>query len=365
MGQIFKACAYDMDNMRCCVIDADKFHANCYSYSGAVFSMHYLLRQKPYRIMWGGIYVALWDNVQKFSRSEDLFGLSTYLSYDHFDRNNEDIRSKPYFDKIQFIGEKHKMWKKIDVWDEAKAFFNYEKTKSVKMSGYLLNHDKKVAIDLSNYFVKSISSFSGTNDLFSIDAIPVLTETGEGTSMVFDKGVSIDSTEDLAETWCGDLLQIVDDLPENYTLIPCCFADMCDKVKFCYQLFGTNEDNFVLSNNNGDLFKCAFTNFDFSTKKLYRLPRICNIKIVDQADGKYFSTVPVEENRIIDLQNSIEAAKAEEPAEGEANSLEKGEHKKAVAAALKMIEDGVPVENISKYTGLPQEQIEQLKNKNR
>ena len=40
-----------------------------------------------------------------------------------------------------------------------------------------------------------------------------------------------------------------------------------------------------------------------------------------------------------------------------------GEHKKAVAAALKMIADGMSVENISKYTALPQEQIEQLKNK--
>ena len=54
---------------------------------------------------------------------------------------------------------------------------------------------------------------------------------------------------------------------------------------------------------------------------------------------------------------------------GEAKGLKKGraegEHKKAVATALKMIEDGVPVENISKYTALPQEKIEQLKNKNR
>ena len=47
------------------------------------------------------------------------------------------------------------------------------------------------------------------------------------------------------------------------------------------------------------------------------------------------------------------------------NAEAKGEHKKAVSTALKMIEDGVSVENISKYTALPQEQIEQLKNKNR
>ena len=299
MGQIFKACAYDMENMRCCVIDSDKFHANCYSYSGTVFSMHYLLRQKPHRIMWGGAYVVLWDNVQKFSRTEDLFGLSTYLSFDDFDRNNENIKSKPYFDKVQFIGEKHKLWERINVWDEAKAYFNYEKTKSVKMSGYLLNHDKKLAINMGDYFVKSMSSFRDADDIFAIDAIPVLTETGEGTSMVFDIGVSIDSTEDLAETWCGDLLQIVDELPKTYTVIPCCFADMWGKARFCCRLFGTNEDDFVLGDKNGNLFTCAITNFDFSTKKLYRLPRIRNIKIEEKDDGKYFSTVPVEEGSII------------------------------------------------------------------
>jgi len=246
MGQIFKACAYDIENMRCCVIDADKFHANCYSFSGTVCSMHYLLRQKPYRIMWGGIYVTLQDNVQKFSRTEDLFGLSTYLSFDDFERKNKNIESKPCFDKVQFIGEKHKLWDRIDVWDEAVAYFNFAETKSVKMSGYLLNHDKKIAIDLSDYFAKSVSSFIESDDIFAIDAIPVLTETGEGTCMVFDKGVSVDSTEDLAGTWCGDLLQIDDVLPENYELLPCCFADMWNKVRFCWRLFGTNEDNFVL-----------------------------------------------------------------------------------------------------------------------
>ena len=294
MGQIFKACAYDIENMRCCVIDADKFHANCFSFSGAVCSMHYLLRQKPYRILWGGVYVALWDNVQKFSRTEDLFGLSTYLSFDDFERNNENIESKPYFDKVQFIGEKHEMWDRIDVWDEAKAYFNYAETKSVKMSGFLLNHDKKIAIDLSDYFAKSVVSFRERDDIFAIDAIPVLTETGEGTCMVFDEGVSIDSTEDLAETWCGDLLQIGDDLPESYELIPCCFADMWSKVILCRRLFGTDEDNFVLRDRKGNLFECAITNFDFSNKKLYRLPRICNIKIEEKADVRYFRSVPVD-----------------------------------------------------------------------
>jgi hypothetical protein len=54
MGQIFYATAYDIDAKTCCVMDADKFHANCYAHSDAVCSVHYLLRQKPYRVMWGG-----------------------------------------------------------------------------------------------------------------------------------------------------------------------------------------------------------------------------------------------------------------------------------------------------------------------
>ena len=41
------------------------FHANCYSSCGTVLSMHYLLRQKAYRIMWGGGYVFLWDRLKE------------------------------------------------------------------------------------------------------------------------------------------------------------------------------------------------------------------------------------------------------------------------------------------------------------
>jgi len=59
MGQYFKACAYDIETKTCSVIEADKFHANCYSFSGAVRCIHYLLRQAPYRIMWIGEYVTM------------------------------------------------------------------------------------------------------------------------------------------------------------------------------------------------------------------------------------------------------------------------------------------------------------------
>ena len=72
MGQIFYACAYDLETRTRCIHYADKFFSNCYAYSGAVYSMHYLLRQSPYRIMWGGDYVLREDTFAEFSRKEDL-----------------------------------------------------------------------------------------------------------------------------------------------------------------------------------------------------------------------------------------------------------------------------------------------------
>ena len=335
MGQSFNACAYDIENMRCCVIDADKFHANCYSYSGTVFCMHYLLRQKPYRMMWGGVYVVLWDKVQKFTREEDLYGLSTYLSYDDFHRNNEDLESRPYIDKVKFIGEKHDLWERLDVWDEAEKYFDYRNTKSVKTDGFLLNHDKKLAIDLSDYYAKSMSSFKKSDGTFAIDAIPVLTETGEGTSIVFDEGVSTDSTEDLAETWCGDLLQIVDDLPENYMLTPCCFADMWARGRFCQRTFGVNKDDFIIGDSNGNLFECAVTNFDFKSLKLYRSSKISNIRIENKADGTYYST----------------------KIKGVAEAIAEGRAEEKLAIAKKMLSKGVDIVEIAEMTGLTMEQL--------
>ena len=100
MGQVFYACAYDVDARTCCVIDADKFNANCYAHSGAVLSMHYLLRQKPYRIMWGGIYVSLDDNLDLFSRTEDLLGISTYTTFEYFENSLSEYQSRTFHEKV-------------------------------------------------------------------------------------------------------------------------------------------------------------------------------------------------------------------------------------------------------------------------
>jgi len=55
-------------------------------------------------------------------------------------------------------------------------------------------------------------------------------------------GVTVDSTEKLAGTWCGDLLQIIEELPKDYNLIDCCLADMFRMSKTCYHKFGVNEN---------------------------------------------------------------------------------------------------------------------------
>jgi len=264
MGQIFYSCAYDIDTKTCCVYDADKFHANCYAHSGSVFTTHYLLRQKPYNVMWAGVYVTLKNNVLKFSREQDLLGLSTFLSCDNFEMNNKDLESKSYFDKVKFIDE-NKLWNRINVWDKAEKYFNWEKTRSVEYSGYLLNHTKKLAINLADYYEQSKSLNMSKNEVL-IDAIPVLTETGGGTIMALFDGASIETTEKLAETWCGDLLQIVDELPEEYKVINCCFAGIWLKARLYYNTFGTDEKGYILKNSKGEKYECVSFGIDHNTR---------------------------------------------------------------------------------------------------
>ena len=259
MGQIFNACAYDIETKTCCVIDADKFHANCYAHSGAVHSMHYLLRQRPYRVMWGGGYVVIDDNLKDFSRTEDLLGISTYEDYESFERNNDEIESKSYYDKIKVIKEHSGTWTRIKVYQEALEYFDWKNTHSVKYSGYLVNHIKKVAVDLADYYKQSRFLSNDSKDM-AIDAVPVLTETGGGIGMALFNGTSADSTEELAGKWCGDLLQIVDGLPEDYKLINCCFAEVWQRADYCYYTFGINDNKFLLNDNNGNLYKAVKLN---------------------------------------------------------------------------------------------------------
>jgi hypothetical protein len=218
--------------------------------------MHYLLRKKPYRVMWGGHYVVTDDNLEKFSRTEDLLGISAYTNYEDFEISNTDILNKSYYDKVKFIGANSKLWKRIDVWDEASRYFDWENTRSVTYSGCLLNHTKKLAVDLADYHRQS-KFLSKDGEDMAIDTVPVLTETGGGTQIALFDGVSADSTEGLAGEWCGDLLQIVEELPREYKIINCCFSEARHRAQYCYRAFGLNGDGFVLSDGGGKLFEAA------------------------------------------------------------------------------------------------------------
>ena len=253
MGQIFHATAYDIDTKTCCVCNADKFHANCYSYSGAVFSMHYLLRKKPYRIMWGGCHVVLDNNLQIFSHIDDLLGISTYVELCSIKMNDGDPENN---DRKQFIIENKKLWKHIDVWEKAEKFFKWDVTHSVKYKGYLLNHTQKKAIDLENYYQQSKYSDEYL-EIAAIDLLPVLTETGGGAQMAFFDGIAAETTEKLNGKWRRDLLQIVNELPKGYKLINCCFAEIGSKVRDCYWNFGANKEGYLLKDHKGNLFEAA------------------------------------------------------------------------------------------------------------
>ena len=191
-----------------------------------------------------------------------MYGISTYLDSYNLNDPYHNPNFKDYEDKIKFVEENNKLWNRIDVWGEAEEYFDWDTTHCVKYSGYLLNHTKKMAIDLADYYRKSkYATKYGWDTL--IDALPVLTETGGGTPMAFFDGISVETTEELAGTWCGDLLQIVDDLPKDYQIINCCFAEIWSKVRDCYHKFGINKDNLILQDDNGKLLEVVSLNVYF------------------------------------------------------------------------------------------------------
>ena len=258
MGQVFRACAYDVENRVCCVIDADKFHANCYSYSGAVSSMHYLLRQKPYNIMWGGNYVLIDNYLDEVQKDEILLGISTYVDYEELECCIDDLPDQPYYDKAKYIGEQNKQWNWVSVWDKALAYFDWRNTKTVRYDGFLLNHSTKMGVDLKEYYKRSVW-VNETGDSLAIDIVPFLTNTG-GSVMAYTDGVSAESTEKLAGSWCGDLLQITDSIPEGYEILNCCISEVWGKGKSLYRTYGVNEEGFILCGDGDKLYEAVSIN---------------------------------------------------------------------------------------------------------
>jgi hypothetical protein len=233
--------------------------------------------------MWGGIDVL--DEIKRFSRTEDLLGLSTYINgRDLTDKSKDEDR--PLDSNEKFISKNSKQWTNIDVWNETVKYFEVEVTHSVKYSGYLLNHTQKLAIDLDDYHRQSKYLSEEGNDV-AIDAIPVLTETGDGAQMALYGGASADTTEKLVGAWCGDLLQIVDKLTEGYRLINCCFAERWSRAVYCYENFGASDDEYVLKDSDGTRFEVVkFGLIDFERGS----PRYVKVEIQEEQNQIKYCT---------------------------------------------------------------------------
>ncbi|OUM67785.1 hypothetical protein PIROE2DRAFT_4741 [Piromyces sp. E2] len=259
MGQIFDAIIYDINKRECYYWDVDKFHANCYSFSYAVKVIHGLLRKSAYRVMWCGNYtlnkkfadfpknILLGYSVSR--SSENLFMNDSSDSsdsdnnekdsshLDHLDENNLDFPIKSYQDAIMFINNNHKTWKKIEI----------DEPTPVTYTGYLVNHSKKQAVNLKDYYENSVC-ITRNNHNFLIDIIPPLTETGGGTEMALFDGASSDVTENLVGKWCGDLLQLVDECPKDYKVLSCCFSTLWERARYCNREYGIDKYGFLLKN---------------------------------------------------------------------------------------------------------------------
>jgi len=251
MSQFFSPTAYDVDTRTKFTARCSWFEDNSYNYHDALSKLHYLLRQQPYRVMWGGCSSAYGDNFLKFPREEDLLGLSTFLDLYLCRRN---LVGMPYFDKIEEIEAYSKEWTDLDIWREAYAYFDWDNTKSVSYTGYLVNHTKKLAVSLSDYFANSCIYKDG-GALVCIDPLPVLTETGDAMRRLLNMGMFLDTTDELAGTWCGDLLEIVDKLPAGYAMLSCCFANIEGRASYCYNKYGSDEIGFLLKDSDYNLFK--------------------------------------------------------------------------------------------------------------
>ena len=217
--------------------------------------------------MWAGNYILSEDSIAQISDQEYLLGISTFADSDDFyeDSKNENSGStlkEKFRDNVKFIKESKKLWKEMNhskELDDAGKYFNWNLTRSVTYSGYLVNHTKKMAVNLANYHNQS-KFLTEDGIITAIDLLPVLTETGGGTQMALFNGIATDSTEQLAGAWCGDELQIVDDLPASYKVINCCFSEIWSKTEYCYHIFGADKQGFVLQDSSGKRIEVAALN---------------------------------------------------------------------------------------------------------
>ena len=198
---------------------------------------------------------------------EFLLGISAFsgsLSEKDIAYFKEDIEDEATLSKIDFIAEKSKQWTKLDVWKKANSEHEHHASNnlgcdkySFHYDGYLLNHSKHLAVDLKDYFELSEFRLEGSDKFtrVAIDPIPALTETGEGLPMALFNGTSITTTYHLGGSWCGDLLEIKDEMPSGYKLIDCCFVGIWERAKFLYYQFGLDSEDYITSDEKGTRYE--------------------------------------------------------------------------------------------------------------
>jgi len=70
--------------------------------------------------------------------------------------------------------------------------------------------------------------------------------------MALFEGMTPETTESLGGSWCGDLLQIVDELPQNFNLINCCFINLARRGWYIYDKYGTDDQNYLVKDKNNN-----------------------------------------------------------------------------------------------------------------
>ena len=91
---------------------------------------------------------------------------------------------------------------------------------------------------------------------------------------LFD-GTSVETTYSLGGIWCGDLLEIKDEMPGDYTLVNCCFVGIWERAMFLYNEFDVDSENFILSEDKGKRYEA----YPFDLAELYGKPPVVKVNI--------------------------------------------------------------------------------------
>ncbi len=106
-------------------------------------------------------------------------------------------------------------WHNI-VWGEHSRDKAIETTDFTLDNKFLINHTKKIFIDCSEYFKRSVTK-KWNDDGWCIHPLPLLTCIGNGCGGGDYRFATEDSTVDMVGTWAFDEIGIEDEKPTDYT----------------------------------------------------------------------------------------------------------------------------------------------------